>query len=262
MTPSELFRAGQLSAAVQATTQQVKSSPTDMAARTLLFELLCFAGELDRAQRQLDVLGQQNEESAWPVQVYQNILTAERLRRKLFTDGLPPEFLTEPPAHVRQHLAAIQHLRQGRSREAGECLAAAADDTPELRGTLNGQEFVEFRDCDDLIAPVLELILQRDYVWMPFSELRELEISRPERPRDLIWAPVRLVTREGKQLRGYVPVLYWSSFQDADEQVRLGRQTDWSEPADGLISGRGARMLLAGEEGVGALECQEVTFAD
>jgi protein involved in temperature-dependent protein secretion len=59
MTAEELLKDGQLSAAVEQLNQEVRSRPTDIQRRTFLFELLCFAGDCQRAERQLDVLGHQ-----------------------------------------------------------------------------------------------------------------------------------------------------------------------------------------------------------
>ena len=68
-TAKELFDQGQLGAAIDAVTAEVKSNPTDLQRRTFLFELLCFAGQWDRAEKQIDVLAQQSLESAVSVQV-------------------------------------------------------------------------------------------------------------------------------------------------------------------------------------------------
>ena len=56
MTAQELFRAGKLNEAVQALGVEVRDNPTDVRRRTFLFELLCFQGEYDRAEKHLNVL--------------------------------------------------------------------------------------------------------------------------------------------------------------------------------------------------------------
>ena len=74
MTAEELLKAGHLSAAVEQLNQEVRSRPTDIQRRTFLFELLCFAGDYQRAERQLDVLGHQSATAEIGVQVYRHIL--------------------------------------------------------------------------------------------------------------------------------------------------------------------------------------------
>src|SRR5690242_21563127 len=56
MTPRDLLQAGKLDEAIDALSAEVRDNPTDTRRRTFLFELLCFAGEYDRAQKHLDVL--------------------------------------------------------------------------------------------------------------------------------------------------------------------------------------------------------------
>ncbi|MEJ7712173.1 MAG: hypothetical protein WKF84_20505 [Pyrinomonadaceae bacterium] len=84
----EMFKAGQLSAAIEELTREVKASPSDTQLRTFLFELLCFAGDWDRADKQLDVIGHQSMQSEIGVQTYRNITKAERDRERLFHQRL------------------------------------------------------------------------------------------------------------------------------------------------------------------------------
>lgn len=256
MQAKQLFEAGDLSGALQAITAEVKARPTDPIGRTFLFELLSFAGELDRAERQLEAIGHLDAASEWPVQVYTNILHAERARRRLFSDGLRPEFLLDPPPYVELHLDAVNRLREGRQGEALETLGRAEEIRPAVEGEVNGRACDEIRDCDDLLAPFLEVIILRDYVWLPWEQVQELEVAQPERPRDLVWLPARLVLSNGSQQRGYLPTLYCGSHEHADDRVKVGRMTDWSE-GQGPVRGLGMHMLLAGEDAVGLLELRQ-----
>jgi type VI secretion system protein ImpE len=258
MNAVELFRAGRLQPALEALNEEVRAKPTDLECRTLLFELLCFAGNLDRAEKQLDFIVQQDAQADWAVQVYKNILAAERARRRLFAEGLPPEFLLDPPEYVRWHVAAIDRLRAGHAAEAQALIDRAAEACPNLTGTADGQAFDELRDCDDLVAPVLELIILRDYVWLPLAQIRELEIAAPERPRDLIWIPVRVVLQDESQRRGYMPTLYCGSHEHEDDQIRLGRKTDWKALPEGPVQGLGQRIWLAGETDRPILEVRQI----
>ena len=56
MKAQELFRAGHLAQAIGALSAEVRDNPGDTRRRTFLFELLCFAGESARADKQLEVL--------------------------------------------------------------------------------------------------------------------------------------------------------------------------------------------------------------
>src|SRR5512139_4193717 len=112
-TPRDLYQTGQLSAATEALTAEVRANPTDASRRIFLFELLAFAGEWDRAEKQIDVLGQAGPQAAIAVEVYRANIAAERTRQRLFSEGLHPHFLNEPPAYVDRHLEAINRIREG-----------------------------------------------------------------------------------------------------------------------------------------------------
>lgn len=260
MTASDLFKAGKLQEAIDAQTAEVRSAPADPGKRTFLFELLCFAGELDRAEKQLAVVAQGGNQAEWAVQVYSNILAAERSRRRLFSDGQKPEFLREPPEYAHYHLDAINRLREDRPAEASELLRKSAEERPRLQGECNGRPFDGFRDSDDVLAPFLEVIILRDYAWLALEHLQELEVMAPKRARDLIWAAARLVLTDGTQQRAYLPVLYPNTHEDADEQVQLGRLTDWRAAEGGPVLGVGQRVFLAGDEEVAILEARHITF--
>lgn len=260
MSVKELYESGDLTGAIEAQTQLVKAQPADTARRTFLFELLSFAGELERAQKQLEVIAHQDPQSDWPCQVYGNVLHAEGQRRRLFSEGLKPEFLLDPPQWVGWHLDALNRLREGRADEACELLSRSELARGELAGLLDGQPFEEFRDFDDLVAPILELFILRDYIWLPYSQIRELELSVPERPRDLLWVPARIELSDGSQRRGYVPALYHGTHQHGTDHLKLGRGTDWTGPEGGPVQGLGQRMFLAGDLDKAMLELRSVRF--
>jgi len=56
----ELFESGKVREAEKELTAYLRDHPTDVAQRTFLFELLCFSGDYDRAEKQLSVLAQGN----------------------------------------------------------------------------------------------------------------------------------------------------------------------------------------------------------
>ena len=59
-------------------------NPSDKQRRTFLFELLCFAGNFDRAEKQLDILSQESPDALTGTLLYRAALAAERTRHELF----------------------------------------------------------------------------------------------------------------------------------------------------------------------------------
>ena len=259
-TPRELYQAGKLQEAIQALTAEVRAKPADGPTRIFLFELLAFAGDWDRAQKQIDVLGQAGPNEALAVQVYKANILAELTRQRLFSEGLHPHFLNEPPAYVDRHLDAINRIREGNFAEARLLLDRAEEERPALPGTLNGRPFADFRDCDDVIGPVLELIVKDKYTWLPFEQIRRLEISPPAKLRDLVWARAKVEALDGTVGDVYVPALYEGTCRSADSQLRLGRMTAWDLLSDDLSRGVGLKTFQVDEDDVALFEARQVEF--
>lgn len=259
-TAKELLDAGELQAAIDELTGKVKANPTDTQQRIFLFELLLFAGDWERAARQVDVIGHQSMESGLGVQVYRDNIKAERDRSRLLSDGLRPHFITDAPAYVDLHLSAINRLREGNLSEAKETLARAEEERPAFKGVLDGQPFTDFRDYNDLVGAVLELIVKDQYTWLPFEQIKRIEIGKPKHLRDLIWVPARIETNDGTNGDVYIPSLYEGSSTHANDQVKLGRMTDWMDIGEGLYLASGLRLFLVDGEDKAILEAKEIEF--
>ncbi len=261
MDANELFKAGKLQEAIDAQIAQVKANAADHSKRLFLFELLAFAGEIDRARKQVDVLNYDEMELAAAAAEYRKILDAEQLRRDVFHKGALPKFLTDkPPEHARLRLEALAKLREGNKAGAAELLAAAAEVTPNVIGTIDGKPVDGLRDCDDLFGGVLEVFAQGSYFWVPLETVGSLGLNAPRYPRDLLWAPARLETQEGESGSVFLPALYPDSHTHADDQIKLGRQTDWLGDEDDPVIGRGLRMFLMGDDTTTVLEWRKVIF--
>ncbi len=257
MSASDLFKAGRLREAVDAQIQEVRSHPADQGRRLFLFELLAFSGDLDRARRQLDAVKYDNVELDTALGAYRKLLDAEQARRRLFSDGLQPHFLADPPEHFRQRLEAVNRLREGRAAEAAELLHKANADSAVFRGLLNDKPFDSLRDADDLFGPVLEVLAQGRYFWVPLEQIETLALSPPRFPRDLLWMPARM-EMSGSMGEVFLAALYPGSHEHADEQVKLGRATDWKQAETGPVLGAGQRTYLVGEDVVGLLEWRQL----
>jgi type VI secretion system protein ImpE len=245
MTQAEaLFKAGQLGAAIAELTREVKARPADERARTFLFELLCFAGEWERAEKQLEVIGHQQAQAEAGTLVYRNNIEAERARQRFRAGGGEPHFLSEPPAYVDLLIDAARCLHEGRFGDARALFDRVEEERPALSGEINGRRFGDFRDFDDATAPVLELFVKDKYTWLPFEQVLRIEVEAPARLRDLLWAPTRIESTDGVLGEVFLPVLYAGTNLDADEMVRLGRVTDRRPAAEGVHLAVGAHLFV------------------
>ncbi|MGD0774796.1 MAG: type VI secretion system accessory protein TagJ [Candidatus Solibacter sp.] len=229
MTARELYHAGQLGAAIQALGVELRDNPGDVKRRTFLFELLCFAGEYDRAQKHLDVLAGQGPDSATGALLYRAALNADRMRSDLFSKRDYPE--------------------------------VHASDVP-VAGTLNGQPFESMEDADPRIGPRMEIFAAGQVMWLPLAHVASVEMEAPKRLRDLLWSPA--LVRTGPAFKGtelgevLMPALSPLSFRHQDDAVRLGRSTVWEEQEDGDIIPFGQKMLLVDGEDFPLLELRKL----
>lgn len=257
MDIKELIKNGQLNEARAALVNEVKNRPADPASRTLFFQVLLFCGEWDKANRHLEILAELDPQLSLAVAQYQNLLTCERQREAVCAGRELPSYLPEPPGYFHQWYSACQALRQGDDDAADRLLEMAAS-LPVVSGTINGQDFTGIRNADDTLAHALEIFAHDRYVWVPFEDIRELTVNAPQSLLDLLWIPASLTTWGGLSMNGFLPVLYPLSAQHPNEQVRLGRMTDWIALGTTGYRGVGQQVLLFGERDIPLLEIRDM----
>ncbi|MFO0823569.1 MAG: type VI secretion system accessory protein TagJ [Gemmataceae bacterium] len=254
MTATELFRAGQLADAINAQIAAVKAKPGDAGIRTFLFELLLFAGDLDRAVKHLDAVRAETPELIAAAEAYRGIVAAEKIRRTVLSGAEQPMFFGDIPEHAKLRVEALKN-----PADPGLAAQLAAADTaaPDLVGSLNGKEFVDLRDADDLFGTVLEVFAQGKYFWVPFEQVASLTANPPKFPRDTLYLPARLTLADDSSGDVFLPTLYPGSSDNADDAVKLGRSTVWEGPT-GAMRGRGHRVILIGDADVGLVDIREL----
>jgi len=261
MNAKELFQVGQLDEAVAAAGEDVKQHPTDSGRRGFLCELLCFAGNLERADKQLDAIGQQQPEAAMTISLFRQLVRAEQARQQFFAEGALPEFVAEPGQHIKRCLEASIRIREGKPDEAMELLAEAQQLRPAVSGACNGEAFDDIRDVDDLAGAFFEVLTSTGkYYWITTETVDSIEFRPPEQPRDLLWRSAHMIVRGGPDGEVFLPTLYAGSAAETDDQVRLGRLTDWRGGDGRPVQGIGLRMFLIGEEAKTIMELEEITF--
>ena len=258
-TATELFQAGRLQAAIDAQIQEVKGNPTDHGKRVFLFELLSFAGEWDRARRQIEAVTYDSPEQMTAVDSYKKLLDAEDHRRRVFKDGVLPGFLTSGAGDwVFQRLQAINELRNTNPAEAKRLLDESDAAAPPAPLTLNGKPVEALRDCDDLFGPILEVFAHGGYYWLPLAQVDAITALAPKFPRDLIWLPVKLAVKDGPAGDAFLPCRYPATTDVTGDELKLARATDWTQANGGPVQGVGSRMFLVGDDAVPLTEWREL----
>ena len=195
------------------------------------------------------------------VALFRQLVRAEKSRHEFHTAGRVPEFLQEPPDYLRKHLEAAICLREGKPVEAVALLDQAEQERPKLQGVCNGEPFDDFRDLDDLTASFFEVLTSNGkFYWIPFESVLLVEFPKPERPQDLLWRRTHMVVHNGPDGDVYLPAVYCGTHKLSDDQLRLGRATDWQAEEGAPVRGLGQRVYLAGETDRPVLELSKITF--
>jgi type VI secretion system protein ImpE len=230
MNARQLYQAGRLDEAIDALGAEVRDNPTDAQRRAFLFELLCFAGQFDRAEKHLHVLGGNGRNAEMGALLYHAALHAERLRLEMF------------------------------EKESFPITSAKT-----VGGTINGQPFTTIRDADPRIGPRLEIFAAGQYMWLPFEHVETVRVDAPKRLRDLLWAPA--IVRPAQSFKGLelgealLPAIAPLTWRHPDAAVRLGRVTEWQDLSDGSQAPVGQKMLLIDDEEFPILELRELEIA-
>lgn len=261
MTPSEFYQAGQLSDAVDAAVAEVKKNPSDTSVRYFLAEMLCFAGDLERADKQLDTIFQQQPDAAMRISLFRNLIRAEIARQQLFSEGRLPEFLFDASPAIRSYLEATIALREDNQEEATQLLKQAEEQRTKLSGQCEDTPFSDFRDLDDVTAGFFEVLTSTGkYYWVPMEHVQRMEFQPPERPTDLLWRSAHMDVSEGPEGEVYLPTIYAGTTALGDEQLKLGRGTDWSGDEESVMRGVGQRTFLIGEEALPIMQLKSLEF--
>ncbi|MEJ7848686.1 MAG: type VI secretion system accessory protein TagJ [Pyrinomonadaceae bacterium] len=252
--------AGRLNEAVQSAVNTVKSKPSDGAARTFLFELSCFSGDWERAEKQLDVIGHQDVNSMIGAKIYQQNFSAERDRIKFFTEGLRPETAMAPPPYVAGLYKANDLIREGKTAEARQMLDDIEETRPAFSVTVNGEKFTDFRDFNDPTMCIFEVIIKDAYVWVPFEQVEKIKFLERKSLRDVFWPQAEVEMTNGTNGEMFFPSLYLNSWKHGDDEVRLGRSVDWRDAGDDIFIGEGSRLYSMDGQNKSILDIETIEF--
>jgi len=245
---TEHYRNGDLETALSTVAAELRAAPADTGKRAFYVELLCLAGELERADTQLQTLLGMQPDAITTAGTWRQYLHAAQARQDVFERGRAPDVIDTPNARITTLLDLLRGLREGDLDNLAERSHALEDARKPLAATLNGELVDDLRDLDDLSAGILEVLASNGkYFWIDMEDIVSLHFSAPQRPLDLLWRPTTLTLTNGSEGAVLVPMIYPTATDD--RQARLGRRTDW-ETVGGLTRGIGQRTWLVGDQAV------------
>jgi type VI secretion system protein ImpE len=241
--PVELLKASDVDGALKALQDKVRADPSNAALRIFLFQLLCVMGDWKRAVTQLKLSAELDALAVPMAQTYREAIICEVFREKVFAGEKAPLIFGEPQQWVADLIEALKALASGNPEAAADLRAKAFNAAPATPGTADGQRFEWIADADMRLGPVLEIIVNGRYFWMPFNAIEMLRIDPPADLRDAVWTAATLKLRNGGECVGLIPTRYPGSAGDPDGAVRLSRATHWTDAGAETFVGAGQRLL-------------------
>lgn len=244
MLAHERLREGRLEEALAELQKQVRAEPDRVQHRVFLFQLLAVLGRWDRALAQLDTIEQLDRGALPMVYTYRQAIAAEAARAAVFAGTATPALLGEPAEWMAWLVEALRLTAAGDHAAAGELRARAFEAAPADSGEVGGTAFEWIADADARFGPMLEVVVNGRYGWLPFHRARAFRLEPPADLRDLVWMPAFLTLETGAEIAALVPTRYPGS-EACEDALRLSRRTEWRElgSGTGLWAGLGQRML-------------------
>jgi type VI secretion system protein ImpE len=262
MTAKELLSAGAPDDALIELQTEIRARPEDPKLRIFLFQLHCLLGNWAKALLQLQVIAGIDPETMLLAQIFQPVINCEALRRGVFEGKLTPLIFGEPLEWVGLLVKAIEHIARGEFGAAARLRERAFEAAPATSGTLDGQPFDWIADADSRLGPMLELILEGKYYWVPFCRIRRIVLPAPSDLRDLVWVPAQFVWSNGGETSGHIPTRYPGTESLSDGNLRLARKTEWQEQPEQTFLGQGLRVLATDQGEHPLLQCRLIDFVN
>ncbi|MFT6903801.1 MAG: type VI secretion system protein ImpE [Oleiphilaceae bacterium] len=260
MSPEEYIKNGNPAEAKKALMGMVREDPANVDHRVFLFQLCCVLGDYDRALNQLNVIGEMSPKALAMVQTYREVLQCEGLRQSVFRGEKTPLFFGEPEPWVGDIFESLKLQALGKSVEASQLRAAAYDQISTVSGTINEEPFQWIADADSRIGPMLEVIMNGKYYWVPFEHIAKIEIEAPEDLRDYVWLAANFTWKNEGQVVGFIPSRYPGSESAEDGLIQLARKTEWVPILDDAYSGLGQKMMATDENDYALFDIREIVF--
>lgn len=256
ITADAQLRAGDVDGATATLRARLRLRPDDRRARMFLFQLLCVAGDWDRARAQLSLLAQLAPETRMLATAYGQAIAGEVARAAAMRGEDPAPLLRASPGWALDLANAFAADARGAAEMRARAFAAA----PDLPGTIDGRAFSYLYDGDGRFGPTFEAIVAGRWGLLPFCVVEEIRTEGPVDLRDLVWLPAEIRLRDGGAVAALLPARYPGSERAEDDRLRLARRTDWSGEGDPHGIGQRVWTTDRGEE-IGLLGFRHLRFA-
>lgn len=243
MQAEDLLKAGDLDGALAALQDAVRKDAANPALRIFLFQLLCVRGDWKRAIAQLKLSAELDSEATAMAQTYREGIICEVYREKVFSGEKEPLIFGEPEEWIALMVEALKSNAAGNAEQAAETRARAFELAPAVSGRINGEPFEWIADADMRLGPLLEIIVNGQYFWMPFSAIGRAKFEDPVDLRDAVWTPAEIKLANGGDIVALIPTRYAGTLENGSDAEKMARSTLWTDVGADTYVGLGQRLL-------------------
>lgn len=243
VTAEDQLKAGDLDGALAALQDAVRKDAANPALRVFLFQLLCVRGDWKRAIAQLKLSAELDPSATPMAQTYREGIICEVYREKVFAGEKAPLIFGAPQEWTALIVGALKANAAGEAGRAAEIRARAFDAAPTVSGKIDGQPFEWVADADMRLGPLLEIIVNGKYYWMPFSSIAKAEFEDPADLRDVVWTPCTITLINGGEFVALIPTRYAGTVAAESAALKLARATEWTDLGHETFAGLGQRQI-------------------
>ena len=243
MSAEDLLKSGDLDGALAALQDDIRADAANPALRIFLFQLLSVRGDWKRAIAQLKLSAEMDGTATHMAQTYREGIICEVYREKVFTGEKDPLIFGEPAEWIALMTEALKSNAAGKHEQAAETRARASDMAPSCSGRINGEPFEWIADADMRLGPLLEIVVNGRYFWMPFTSIAKAKFEDPIDLRDAVWTPAEIKLANGGDIVALIPTRYAGTVAEGSDAEKLARATQWRDIGSETYAGLGQRLL-------------------
>ncbi|QVL31737.1 hypothetical protein KIH39_23315 [Telmatocola sphagniphila] len=165
--------------------------------------------------------------------------------RLAYLRGRKPLFLLPLPGSTQTRLRALKLFAQGRLEAGLELLDEANGSGDSFEGTVDGREVQGWRDEDDFLGDILEVVVADKLHWLPFVQIESLRLAEQGQLQSL-YLPVEIRLINQEQVSGWLPIRYVQSETHPEKEIQAAEEVDLYSDEAGCTRCLGLRHWLIG----------------
>lgn len=229
---------------IQECISSIRKEPAEAQHRLALAQLYMATRDWQKASDQLERAAQLAPACIPLATAYREVIRCELFREQVFAGTRLPSMPEAAPGWLSMLASALHQQALGELEQAAQIRAQAFEEAEACSFDVDDQPATWLADADSRLGPVCELFMDREYHWVPFSQIAVLETQAPEDLRDLFWLPCSVQMRDGQSFSALMPCRYPQDLPADEDDILLCRKTAWRDAGQDTWLGSGQKVLV------------------